>query len=63
MTDQPKPTTEEARAILGTLTSDEIATFDWLMKTIRARFGASDRFDSDDAMFTEMSDQLVSRVL
>lgn len=62
MTDQQASTKSEARAKLGALTPDELTTFDWLMQTIRDRFGASDRFNPQDPVFAELADQLVAKV-
>ncbi len=49
--------------MLGGLAENEQATAMWLMDEIRSRFGASDRFDPNDPVFSELSDQLVSRLL
>ncbi len=49
--------------MVGGLSENEQATAMWLMDEIRSRFGASDRFDPNDPVFSELSDQLVSRLL
>ena len=53
----------EIGAIIGTLATYEVATFQWLMDEIRERFGASDRFDPQDPAFGELARQLASKVL
>lgn len=62
MTDQRTSTREQALEMLGALAEDERATAIWLMREIRRRFGASDRFDPHDHVFEELSNQLVSRL-
>lgn len=49
--------------ILGDLDEGEIHVFYWLMGEIRERFGASDQFDSNDPKFSELAENLASRVL
>ncbi len=54
---------DEIEQIIGTLATDEVATFQWLMGEIRDRFGASDRFDPHDPAFEELAKHLASKVL